>query len=125
MRMLAMRRLFSPIALTLVLGASACATSGPHFSYDDGAQTTTYFPVSSQPRSQADLQAARQACDGKLRRAEGGYTPAEFRQCMLAQGFRYGYALQDGEYPDPDPNHAGMVCHDIVVLGVVGSSCSN
>ena len=118
-----MRWLVRPIAFTLLLGVAACATpSGPRYSFDNGDQTSTYVSASG-PRGQGELQAALRACDQRGGPVQEGYTSRAYRQCMLEQGWRYAYALRDGEYPDPD--HVGMLCHDIVVLGVVGSSCSN
>jgi hypothetical protein len=120
-----MRRLISPIALCLLLGTTACASTGPHFTDDNGTQTTTYIPVGAQPRTQADLQAAKQTCDRAYGAGQNLGGPRSFKQCMLSQGWRDAYTLRDGTYPDENPDEAGMVCHDIVVLGVVGSSCSN
>ena len=123
MRSMTTRWLIRPIALTLLLGVAACATTNaPLVRYDNGAQTAAYYPVGGQ-NSQADLQAALQACDQRGGPVQDGYTSRAYRQCMLEQGWRYGYATRDGEYPDP--YHVGMLCHDIVVFGVVGSSCSN
>jgi len=66
-----------------------------------GSQTSTYYSVGSQ-RSDADLQAAARVCDWRFGIVRNGSdTPDAYRQCMLAQGWEYGYTTRDNTYPDP------------------------
>jgi hypothetical protein len=106
-----MKGLLLPVAFIL-LGAAACSDAR-------SGQTATYYSVGA-TRSDADLQAATGVCDARVGVVENGSaTPDSYRQCMLAQGWQYGYTTRY-RHLNYDPR-----CHDFVVFGIVGSSCSN
>ena len=110
--------------VVLSLAVAGCRTGNPHaLRYDDGARTATYYPIAGAAAG-ADLRASVHACDQRLGVAPAWpETSGAYKHCMRAQGWTYGYETRDGTYLDP--RHPGLVCHDIVVFGVVGSSCSN
>jgi hypothetical protein len=121
----ALRWLATVIALSLLMATPAVAAGQHQFREDNGTETTTYIAIGAQPRTEDDLKAAIQARDHAYGPGLNSGGPRNFKACLRAQGWRDAYTLRDGEYPDTDPDESGMVCHDIVFLGIVGSSCSN
>jgi hypothetical protein len=71
-------------------------------------------------RSDAEEQEATRICDRGDSRLIG--RPA-FNACMRARGWRYaGFRPKPAVYYDPE---TGLPCHDVEVLGVTASRCSN
>jgi hypothetical protein len=117
-----MKRLTTTIASVLLLGTTACSPAAATTDANDRTQTSHYYSTGP-ANSDADLQRAGRICDLYYGAIQiGSDTPELYKQCMLAQGWEYGYTNQKGYYSDP--YHPGRVCHDFVVFGVVGSSCS-
>jgi hypothetical protein len=115
-----MNRLTTTIASFLMFGTTACAATTDT---SDRTQTSHYYSTGP-ANSDTDLQRAGRICDLYYGPVQiGSDTPEPYKNCMLAQGWEYGYTNQKRYYPNP--RHSGGVCHDFVVFGVVGSSCSN
>jgi hypothetical protein len=76
------------------------------------ADTSTYYWQGKGPRSDARLQAAAQVCDQRYGVVQNGaVTSANYKRCMLQQGWQYGFTAREKSksYIDPD---SGMSCQN-------------
>jgi hypothetical protein len=110
-----MKRTF--IVIALLLGSVAAAQ----------ADRDIFVNTLRKPRGDAQRQSDFDYC---VRTAgpnvDGRPTPARFKRCMASRGWRYVRTIRTARTRYyTDPNQPGLRCHDIVVFGVVGSSCSN
>jgi hypothetical protein len=72
--------------------------------------TSTYVWQRGGAWSDAELQAAAQTCDARYGVVmNGAITSANYKRCMLAQGWRYQSTARVRTFIDPD---TGMSCHD-------------
>ena len=109
-----MKGLIVPVALFLMLGATACTDVY-------SSQTSTYSSVGRE-RSDADLQAATAVCDSRVGTVQiGSDVPDAYKQCMLAQGWQHDCTIPPDAYPDP--HQACRACRDFMFLGVMGREC--
>jgi hypothetical protein len=94
----AMNRLI--LAAALALGAIGAAH----------ADTSTYVWQRGGAWNDAELQAAAQVCDAHYGVVmNGAITSANYKRCMLAQGWRYQSTARVQTFIDPD---TGMSCQD-------------
>jgi hypothetical protein len=88
------------LAISLALGAVVSAR----------ADTSTYYWQGKGQWSDAQLQAAAQVCDQRYGVVKNGaITSANYKRCMLRQGWKYGSTAREKTYIDRD---TGMSCHD-------------
>ena len=75
------------------------------------ADTSTYYWQGKGPWNDAQLQAAAQVCDQHYGVVENGaITSANYKRCMLKQGWKYGSTARVQTYIDSD---TGMSCRDV------------
>jgi hypothetical protein len=92
-----MKRIF--IATAFALGAVVSAH----------ADTSTYYWQGKGGRADEQLQAAARLCDQRHGVVENGaITSANYKRCMLKQGWKYGNTARGRTYNSPD---TGMSCH--------------
>jgi hypothetical protein len=94
------------LAISLALGGVAGAK----------ADTSTYYWQGKGAWNDAQLQAAAQVCDRRYGVVmNGAVTSANYKRCMLGQGWKYGSTARVKTYIDPD---SGMSCHNEGGIGV-------
>jgi hypothetical protein len=72
------------------------------------ADTSTYYWQGKGQWNDARLQAAARICDQRYGVVENGaLTSANYKKCMLRQGWKYGSTARENTYIDPD---TGMSC---------------
>jgi len=77
------------------------------------ADTSTYVWQGKGPWTDAQLQSAAQVCDQHYGVVENGaITSANYKRCMLKQGWKYGGTARVKTFIDPD---SGMSCQDEAV----------
>ena len=75
------------------------------------ADTSTYYWQGKGPWTDAQLQAAAQVCDQHYGVVENGaITSANYKRCMLKQGWKYGSTGRQQSYIDP---YTGMSCRSV------------
>jgi hypothetical protein len=97
------------------------ATSAPGAS-DGAGGGTVWQDASGRNRSDDVLSAEAASCQRRLGPGEQLRPPGPaYQSCMRTNGWRY--VRSSGPNYWKDPNHDGMMCHDI--MGGLGESCSN
>jgi hypothetical protein len=87
------------IAMAFALGAAVSAH----------ADTSTYYWQGKGGRADEQLQAAARLCDQRYGVVENSaITSANYKRCMLKQGWKYGNTARVRTYISPD---TGMSCH--------------
>jgi len=88
------------------------------------ADTDIYYDTTGRHRGDDLLHVDTAYCDARYGAPKNGrVTSLAYKRCMASRGWRFQKTKVVHYYTDP--NQPGLVCHDIKVFGVIGSSCSN
>ncbi|WP_315832885.1 hypothetical protein [Bradyrhizobium prioriisuperbiae] len=87
------------------------------------ADNDVYNTTRKYARSDAELHADTDACAQKFGMPDNGTaTSRQFKQCMLAHGWRFSHTERENTWVDPE---TGLTCRHGNFMGVPSSDCSN
>jgi len=100
----------STVLAAAIFFAGACAAH---------ADVDVWSPLNKRASSNADMNAASDACEMQVgRNLNGVPTSPQFKRCMARHGWRYDHTRREPTWTDPD---TGLTCHNTGIATV----CSN